>query len=133
VREGNALRATAEFLDIPVDSRFRSLLRVYDFDPGDGHEVEVRIFRTPSTITFPSPSSLAPDQLLLDTVLQLRNAGLPALYPGYATLSIPDLLTVGINDRLRVEVVPLTPLLRYWAFVSVTNNETQHVTVVTPH
>ena len=33
---------------------------------------------------------------------------------------------------MRIEVVPLTPNLRFWAFVSITNNETQEVTIVSP-
>lgn len=31
-----------------------------------------------------------------------------------------------------MSVVPLTPGLRIWGFVSVTNNETQEVTLVSP-
>lgn len=33
---------------------------------------------------------------------------------------------------VRVEVEPLGEGARFWAFVSVTNNETQHVTLITP-
>lgn len=36
------------------------------------------------------------------------------------------------HDTVRAEIEPLTEGLRYWAFVSVTNNETQHVTTITP-
>jgi hypothetical protein len=35
-------------------------------------------------------------------------------------------------DKVRVEVTPLTEGLRFWTFVSITNNETQHVTTITP-
>jgi len=31
-----------------------------------------------------------------------------------------------------VEIAPLTPGLRIWALLSVTNNDTQQVTIITP-
>jgi hypothetical protein len=31
-----------------------------------------------------------------------------------------------------VEIEPLDPTTRYWAFASITNDETQHVTIVSP-
>jgi hypothetical protein len=34
--------------------------------------------------------------------------------------------------RVRVDVEAVSAGLRFWAFASVTNNATQHVTVVTP-
>ena len=37
-----------------------------------------------------------------------------------------------VGTVMGVRVTPLTPGLRIWAFVSVTNNETQHVTTITP-
>lgn len=36
------------------------------------------------------------------------------------------------ETSLWIEVVPITPGLRIWAFVSVTNNDTQQATLVTP-
>src|SRR5260370_32300719 len=45
------------------------------------------------------------------------------------TSTLPELQGV---DRVRIEITPATDGLRLWAFVSVTNNETQHVTVIAP-
>ena len=36
------------------------------------------------------------------------------------------------TSLLRIEVTPVTPGLEFWTFVSITNNNTQHVTLVTP-
>ena len=36
------------------------------------------------------------------------------------------------GKKVRVELEPLTPGLKYWAFISVTNNKTQHFYTVTP-
>lgn len=35
------------------------------------------------------------------------------------------------GQKVRVEIEPLTPGLKYWAFLSVTNNKTQHFYTVT--
>ena len=52
----------------------------------------------------------------------------------YAQLDITDLLKLrkAWPAVARVEIVPRTPGSRYWAFVSLTNNQTQLVTLVTP-
>lgn len=36
---------------------------------------------------------------------------------------------------LRVSISPLAPSIhaRFWSFISVTNNDTQHVTVISPN
>ena len=36
------------------------------------------------------------------------------------------------QNHLHVEIEPLMPYSRLWAFVTVTNNEPQHVTTITP-
>jgi hypothetical protein len=52
-----------------------------------------------------------------------------AAYAGFEEI----LQTPGIHPpALRIEVEPLTPGSRFWAFVSITNNDTQRVTLVTP-
>jgi hypothetical protein len=59
-------------------------------------------------------------------------AALPE-YPGYAQVTdLSTLAPLGDVERLRLEVEPVTPGLRLWAFVTVIHNETQHATVITP-
>jgi len=43
--------------------------------------------------------------------------------------SFPQLAAV---DRVRIEIQSITPGIRFWAIVSVTNNTTQQVTTITP-
>jgi hypothetical protein len=55
--------------------------------------------------------------------------------PAYAEYAVninfgPVLLAK--DAAVRVEVTPLSAGSRYWAFVSATNNTTNHVTLVTP-
>jgi hypothetical protein len=126
IREADLLTGVAELLDVPLDPRFRQTLRIYEPIFGGGSQVAVSFYdmetgillaRQELTFPFPPESDLQPDDL------------------GYLQISdfhgrFPSL---ALTRRLRIEVVPLTEGLRYWTFVSITNNETQHVTLVTPH
>ena len=75
----------------------------------------------------------APDDALAEVTLHLAGVGgtLPVT-PGYANFAdaLPQLQG---HTRVSVEIMPLAQDLRVWAFISITNNETQHVTTVTPH
>ena len=127
IDEAKAAQETVQLLAVPVDTDFRSLLRVYDFDPAPGHFVVVRVF-VPRAF---KPNSPNPDELLKEISLLLHVPRGPDEYPGYAQLNI-DGLVDPLSGNLRIEVTPTTTGLRFWAFVSVTNNDTQHVTVITP-
>jgi len=127
IDEAKASRQTVQLLGVPVDTEFRSLLRVYDFDPAPGHFVVVRVF-VPRVF---KPDSPNPDELLKEISLPLSVPESPNEYPGYAQLNIDGLADLS-SGNLRIEVAPTTTGLRFWAFVSVTNNDTQHVTLVTP-
>jgi hypothetical protein len=111
----------AALLDIPTDSRFRNMLRVYGDQEGT---VQVRIVQTTPPIGVVSVVSLplTPGATMFD--------------PSYASFSafpLPPITTGPARPKLRVEIEPVTYLLHAWAFVSVTNNETQQITVIAPH
>ena len=56
------------------------------------------------------------------------------MYPLYADVGdLGSVGPVGSHERIAVEVAPLTPELPIWAFISVVHNETQHLTVISPH
>jgi len=122
VRESAFRTSTLHLLAIPTDSRFRLLLRVYEvnathaefalrvYDDSTGEQVDERIL-----------TLMAPPQ------------GTPHFQPAYAQVS--DLashseLTSG--GTLRIEIQPLTAGSAFWAFISITNNDTQEFTVITP-
>ena len=106
----------------------RETLRIYDFDGPADRVVAVRFFKDDAS------------EAAVETQVTLRTfpaAVIDPVYPevpGYAQIgnfvrAFPEL--VGAS-RVRIEILPVTPGLRFWAFVSVTNNETQHVTAVLP-
>jgi len=61
-----------------------------------------------------------------------RRPGSPLFDLAYAEVPLNSLFEIQGQDRVRIEVAPLTSGLRLWGFVSVTNNQTQHVTTVVP-
>jgi hypothetical protein len=126
VREAEMLDRTAQLFDVPLTPGFRVLLRVYDVAYSSSAF---------SVLVFP----------------QAENEDQPVVYWGqiqattavgnefrskaaYGSLDITSLLreTRQWPEKARIEIVPLTPGSRFWAFASITSNDTQIVTLVTP-
>jgi hypothetical protein len=115
----------AQLFNIPLTKQnFRVMLRIYDV--------------TYSTSRF--GVYFYPNE---GGALAVYNAGLTASSPqtgsfrseaAYVEFDVSALLQLHRvwPDALRIRIEPLTPGSRYWAFASITNNETQLVTLVTP-
>lgn len=120
VREKDVFRTRVSLLNVPVAERFRQALRIYDYD-FDSSQVRIRMY------------AQATDALLVDDTVTLRalvSKETPALvFINDLVQRYPSLVS---TDRVRIAIDPVTPNMRFWAFVSVTNNETQHITLITP-
>lgn len=135
VPETEAFKASLQLLDVRHGGGFRAMLRVYDFDPGHARQVAVRFYEINTSTRF--VADYPPDQLIFETVLELvptpPGSSQPnRSIPGYAELSLGSIPELEDQSRLRVEIEPLTEGLRFWAMASITNNETQQVTVALP-
>jgi hypothetical protein len=123
VRESRFSSTPIQLLDIPIDPHFRTMLRVYSptFDPSGSLRVHITIY------------ALDTGFVIRSTFLTLANApGCSdalscAEHPSFAAL--PDLTSNLQPGRARIQLEAFVPI---WAFATVTNNETQHVTVVSP-
>lgn len=110
-------------LNVPLDERFRQTLRIYEADLLEGSVVLVSIYRT----------EFEGDDLLLDERLVQLRQRVPERPPAYAQIdSFSGFSGLAGIELVRVEITPMTEDMRFWAFVSVTNNETQHVTTISP-
>jgi hypothetical protein len=125
IRENELLYGAAQLFSVPLRPSFRVLLRLYEL--GDvSSRFRVTIY----------PQSELDEQPVHSEEL---TAGLPeGSFPpkaGYAQLDVTGLLPLekAWPDTVRIEITPLTDGSRYWSFVSLTNNDTQIVTLVTPH
>jgi hypothetical protein len=127
VRERNLLTAPTRLINVPVLNN-RLLLRIYDLssNPAQFHVRVVSLSETPQTVPLvettltavafdDGPFHVTPDYAEFPIEINVNG---PILLPKDAAVS--------------VEITPLTPGSRYWAFVSATNNTTNHVTLVTP-
>lgn len=108
-------------MDIPIGPKYRQTLRMYNFEGRRKTQFGVRI--------------LARDgkENLVFTHYETPEEGLEEFpqFPGYVEVNLADLLPGGYEGRVDVSVSH-TLGARVWAMVSVTNNDTQLVTMVTP-
>jgi len=138
VREAQFRRGRFSLLDVPLSIGFRQMLRIYDPDATPSGQVIVRFYRVvPSVDTTYDPMNPPTKDILVgERSIGLNTEarpGTPLFNLGYAELpNLADLPEVQGTARIRIEVEPVAPTQRAWAFVSVTNNETQHVTTVIP-
>ena len=125
-----------ELLGVPLPGNQRYTLRVYSLDPVGG-DFRVRVYGLRELvfphITYPPDSPLGQDQFSMIHVDP--KMAWAENYPGYAEITVLPMSVVPPNDvrTLRLEIEPTAPGLRIWAFVTLTNNDTQSVTVISPH
>ena len=127
VRERDFLQRVQLF-DVPLQPRFRQTLRIYAMPEGTAccNTLTVRFY------------AVDDGELLHTTTLPLRVPdafyGGPEfpLQPETAEIdSLGGIAELTGEEQVRIEI-EATPRRRLWAYVSVTNNETQHVTIVHP-
>lgn len=132
VREKDLRTAPFRLLNVPLDARFRQTLRIYDVSESASAAVQVRYID--ADVGRVLHEQVLPLTIASSPPLDLELFSAFRLFPAYAEVglvaSMPELRD---SARVHIEVAPLSPELRVWAFVSVTNNETQHVTVISPH
>jgi hypothetical protein len=126
IRESELLTRTTQLLNVPLDNQtFRILLRVYDLSYSEAL-FAVRMYA--------SEGPVAP--ALYATTLTAKTPKNGPFRPeaAYAELDITQLLNLRLAwpQTARIEIEPMTPGSRYWAFLSLTNNQTELVTLVTP-
>lgn len=128
VREADTFTGTMHILDVPLDARFRQTLRIYDWNGPANRSARVRIYRDDENVP------VVDAELMLGPVLFTEIDPVYPDAPGY--LQMGDFLAnwpqLAGATRARLEIEPASPGLRFWAFVSVTNDETQHVTTILP-
>ncbi|MGN6185971.1 MAG: hypothetical protein ACTHQM_20240 [Thermoanaerobaculia bacterium] len=121
VRESEFRRQPISLLPIPVDSNFRSMVRIYS-PSENGGEVRIRITRI---------GTLSDHRVVHESVYTLAAPELPSPYtPSFLQLAIDD-LAGNEPGVVRVDVEPIGEL-PIWAFASTTNNMTQHFTTIAP-
>jgi len=136
VRESDLLSGTAYLLDVPLDPRFRLHLRAYAVSSltGEAHLRATVLDDATGEILAVVPLRLNPGGVGGQAGRQPLLEGQRPSHPAYAEIgALHTLIPAGRGTtRLRVMLTPESPGLKYWAFLAITNNDTQHVTLVTP-
>lgn len=116
LHENDGTHQKLQFVAVPVEDRFRIMLRLYALDGSDSVKLTVRSSDTGAELwagLVPVPATSYPLQYV----------------PAQTQLADVQNLLGGYRGEVRVEV-EASPGKRVWGFVTVTHNETQHVTVV---
>jgi Domain of unknown function DUF11 len=126
-RDTDFTSATIALLNIPFAAQYRHTLRIYDAGGIEGTRAIVRLYANDET----EPRVTHVQTLFVEGSWRITTAGLPS-HPAVAQLDLGQLLPLAGLRSVRVEIEPADPGARLWAFVSITNNDTHHVTTVTP-
>ncbi len=129
IPESASLSGENGMIDIPNDPTARLRLRLYDFTPAAGHAINLKAFSVDPDARHPSDQQ---DVFLSEVVVPLVPPDPESNVSGYWEL---DLATLDIPEdvqRFRLVLEPSDHQIRYWALLSITNNETQHITIITP-
>lgn len=125
VRESEMSTQAIHLFDLPTSTAFRNSLRIYSLS--DEPQVRVQVYGHPDGV----------ERELVDETVKLVRT--PYDRPDFPMLpsyyGIHDIATVfpRLRDFALVRVAISSPdAIPFWAFVSVTNNDTQHVTTITP-
>jgi hypothetical protein len=125
IRQSELLTRPAQLFNIPLGPTFRVLLRIYDVEYGFS-DFRVSIY----------PQSEGDPPAVHQAIVRASSPYVGSFRPkaSYVQLDITGLLVLEKTwpATARIEIEPLTPGSRFWAFASITNNETQIVTLVTP-
>jgi hypothetical protein len=137
VREHEFRRGVTTLPDIPLGSAFRSTLRVFSPD-GVRRAYRVRVLEHRVTETGPwvtPPVDPVPAPLLASYEVHSEYTDDPFKQGGpwsAPMASFPVPASPG-HERVQIQIEPVdAPDAPYWAYVSVTNNATQQVTLLTP-
>jgi hypothetical protein len=125
IRRSELLRGTSQLFGVPLtDQNFRVLLRIYEVANGRA-TFNVRFYAEPDSELPPYGTTLTATS---------PQTGPFRSEAAYVEFDVSALLHLRRTwpDVLRIEIEPVTPGSRYWAVASITNNETQLVTLVTP-
>jgi len=115
VRESD-FRGQLRFLNVPVDARYRVTLRLWSI--GDAAQFVAAVDATP-----------AQQQPL--TVSKIAGASM-----SFGSIDVTSLLTKSSNNPTNLAVTGASALsvtAPIWGMLSITNNDTQQVTIISPH
>jgi hypothetical protein len=126
VRASQFVDKKISFVGVRMDPGFRQTIRIFGLDGTTYGTVQVRAY------------DLTTEQLVYDETMWLwpmsdeRNEQGLALRPSFSMECDLSADIPANGHHVRIEIEPLSEGLKFWAFVSVTNNKTQHFYTIVP-
>ena len=132
VRTRDRFSRPFSIVDVPVGTPFRALLRLYAMNPDLAAGVRVRFLSVD-----PNGGQSGADALIseMTPALAIPPAESSPFCPAYAAILLSGQPSLRNATRIRIEVIPsdtTDSTQQYWGFVSVTNNDTQEVSIIAP-
>ncbi|HET8797557.1 MAG TPA: IPT/TIG domain-containing protein [Thermoanaerobaculia bacterium] len=127
IRESELRRGVTQLFNVPMNTGFRVLLRVYE----TAHTRATFVVRLYDQARLDSGAPAVHVERMTVATTQTNDFRTEA---AYGALDVSDLLRLEKvwPAAVRIEIEPELPGSRYWAFASITSNETQLVTLSTP-
>lgn len=133
VPEEDLSSGALNLIDVPLRHNYRVMLRVMGLPEVDDPVVEIRYYHRDDIDENgydDTPVLLRTDRIPLQ---RFGASGEFWFQPAVARVAeVESFPEFAGSNALWIEVVPIAPNLKIWAFVSVTNNQTQQVTLVSP-
>lgn len=123
-RENDFVSTPIHLLGIPVGPHYRHTLRIYDLDGRADARVRIRIYADDESV--PRVNTETTLTLFEDSWLTTEENY--STRPASVQLDPLQLGSLAGASTMRIEVSPIDEGVKLWSFVSVTNNETNHVT-----
>ena len=126
VRANDFSAVPFELLNVPVDSRYRTTLRIYLLG-------SYPVFARVVLYSMVNGGTLAADLISLSSAEPCPGVDpCNSDKPSFAIVNdLPKTFRLGTSDRIGIRIEPWIPV-PMWAFLTITNNETQRVTVISP-
>ncbi|MGK2857692.1 MAG: hypothetical protein ACSLFQ_10850 [Thermoanaerobaculia bacterium] len=139
VRESAFRLTPVDLLDVPTADEFRQTVRVFSLQLVESRAT-IRVYSEPEPnydTVEPAPLPTLLGELEVVLVPTPLDSGADQSFPIQPAFARVDYLAAALpqiksNERVRVTLQSATPGVPIWGFVTVTNNETQHVTTITP-
>lgn len=109
-----------QFVGVRVDEGFRQTVRMYGLDGRKDGAVMMRVYPMDSSDLLHSCVHI------ISPITEQQTADGRDLRPAFGMECDMSAHIAARNQKVRIELEPITQGLEYWAFISVTNNKTQH-------
>jgi hypothetical protein len=128
VREDEFTSEVMSMLNVPVAPQYRHTLRVYDEHAVDGTPVIIRVYANDQQ----QPKATVVRRLTRPADTRGTTSALLPSRPAYLQMDLREVTSLDGLTAVRVEVEPAIAQTKLWSFIAITNNDTHHVTIVSP-